>query len=68
MSELKIKPLADRVVIEPKEAEEKTASDDRLQEIHARLAEIEAQTAESRASKILSGLQFSAASDAESKP
>ena len=26
MSELKIKPLADRVVIEPKEAEEKTAS------------------------------------------
>jgi len=26
MSELKIRPLADRVVIEPKEAEEKTAS------------------------------------------
>ena len=26
MSEFKIKPLADRVVIEPKEAEEKTAS------------------------------------------
>ncbi|MFO7657742.1 MAG: co-chaperone GroES [Bacteroidales bacterium] len=26
MSEVKIKPLADRVVIEPKEAEEKTAS------------------------------------------
>jgi chaperonin GroES len=26
MSELKIKPLADRVVIEPQEAEEKTAS------------------------------------------
>ncbi len=26
MSEIKIKPLADRVVIEPKEAEEKTAS------------------------------------------
>lgn len=26
MSELKLKPLADRVVIEPKEAEEKTAS------------------------------------------
>ena len=26
MSEVKIKPLADRVVVEPKEAEEKTAS------------------------------------------